>query len=93
MHQSHIHIMVPGKDMLLPTLAATASTTQLKVGHGNLQIHSVAAEASRDEVDRHERVPLVPVAATINPRLLLKTTPIHMKILGDIIESVMVLFN
>lgn len=96
------HIMVPGKNMLRPTFA-TASTIQLKVDKGHPQIHSevvrhehqtqVSVETSRrDEVDRHEHVHLVSVVATINPRLLLETTTIHTRMLGDIIERVMLFF-
>jgi hypothetical protein len=96
------HIMVPGKNMLRPTFA-TASTIQLKVDKGHPQIHSevvrhehqtqVSVETSRrDEVDRHEHVHLVLVVATINPRLLLETTTIHTRMLGDIIERVMLFF-
>jgi hypothetical protein len=74
-----IHIMVPGRNMLLLTLA-TASTIQLTIRLDLIHLEVLL------EVDRHKQVVLIPVVLTINPRLLLETIAIQMKDPGDIIE-------
>ena len=77
-----IHIMVPGRNMLLLILTlATASTIQLTIRLDLIHLEVLL------EVDRHKQVVLIPVALTINPRLLLETIAIQMKDPGDIFET------